>query len=130
MDEQMTMQMPLSRSALEEDFWAFHHAHREVYRYIRDFAIRWRTAQGPAAKMGIAMLFERVRWEIGITGSDTPQLNNNHRAYYARLLMSVNPELKGMFHLRQQRVQATMGPENAELEPNVHVGPGEETRHG
>ena len=60
---------------------------------------------------GIAMLFERVRWEMGIMSDEDPKVNNNHRAFYARLMMERESDLVGMFRLRQQRTQATIGPD-------------------
>ena len=103
---------------LERQFWDFHAAHPEVYRYIVRFAREW-IGRGHSY-CGIAMLFERVRWEMGIVSDTDPKLNNNHRAFYARLIMEREPSLDGMFRLRQQRIQATIGPENDSLHANPH----------
>jgi hypothetical protein len=112
------------KSPMEEAFWTFHSEHPEVFEQMHAFALEWRSAHGANAKLGIKMLFERVRWEIGLRSHDgrMPELNNNHTAYYARLLMS-RSYLEDMFNLRQQRIQATIGPSGDTVPPNVHVGP-------
>ena len=52
-------------------------------------------------KLGIATLYERARWEIALTTSDPDyRLNNNFRAFYARLIMLREPDLAGLFDLR------------------------------
>lgn len=59
--------------------------------------------------MGIKTLYERARWEFGV-GSQTAhyRLNNNHTAYYARLLMTQHPELRGIFTTRRQKRKASL----------------------
>ena len=48
------------------------------------------------------MLFEVVRWNRLLrTGDRGFKLNNNFTAYYARLLMEREPELRGMFETRK-----------------------------
>lgn len=54
-------------------------------------------------KIGIKMLFEVVRWEHMMKTSDAHssfKLNNNYHSYYARLIMSENPDLAGIFETR------------------------------
>ena len=108
--------MPWPESGiLEPAFWRFHEAHPEVYMHLLRFAVEWRQARGPGAHLGISALWERVRWEIEIASdraTDEPKLNNSHRASYARLLMHREPDLRGIFVLRQQRVQSSIGPIN------------------
>ena len=58
---------------------------------------------GAYASIGTGDLFtiERIRWETAIQTSDPHlKINNNHRAYYARLWMKRNPEHKGFFRTR------------------------------
>lgn len=111
------------KGPMEEAFWAFHGSHPYVYRYLVQYARSWRSNRGPGSRLGIAALFERVRWELYMTIplKDPPKLNNNHRAFYARLIMETCPDLQGIFKLRQQRLQATIGPKNETLDPNIHV---------
>ena len=107
-------QLTFGGGRLETQFWKFHREHPEIYALLKRFAREWNRP------CGIGLLWERLRWEIGIQTGEQPSLNNNHRAYYARLLM-LEPELKGLFKLRQQRVQATFGPDNKGLPDNRHI---------
>ena len=108
---------PSTRSQLEEKFWEYHIKHPEVYQMLVRFAREWRDRRGAHSVGGMKMLWERVRWEMAInpTVDETFKCNNNHPAFYSRLLMERNPELVGIFHLRRQRVQSSIGPENGVL---------------
>src|SRR5688572_7112813 len=85
-------------------FSAYHAAHPRVYQLLRRFAFEAKAAG--SRRLSINMLFERVRWEHLVTpsakGADFA-LNNNHRAYYARLLMEQEPDLAGLFETRKAR---------------------------
>lgn len=59
-----------------------------------------------AAKIGVGMLMEVCRWQY--TRSTTDQtspfrLNNNWRSRYSRLIMEREPDLAGMFDVRELR---------------------------
>tara|TARA_R100000963_G_C4551418_1_gene44227 strand:+ start:27 stop:431 length:405 start_codon:yes stop_codon:yes gene_type:complete len=106
---------------LEKQFWAFHLKHGEVYEEIVSLARKWREKKGPESKLGISALYERARWEIhfnSLDGKNPPKLSNNHKPFYARLIMENNDDLKGLFKLKRQKVQATFGPQNEALEPD------------
>ena len=50
-------------------------------------------------------IFERIRWETDQADHDgisTFKLNNNHRPFYARAWMKINPEHNGFFRTRKQ----------------------------
>jgi hypothetical protein len=104
-------------SKLEHRFWQFHTNNPKVYRHLVTFARQWRIKFGPDAKLGIKSLFERVRWEVCLSTTNDPnfKLNNNHTAFYARLIMDRNAELAGIFNLRKQRIQSSFGPANEKL---------------
>ena len=108
------------KGKLEQQFWEFHFAHPEVYLALVEYAFEWRKRR-PYAKLGVKMILERVRWELGIRSMDMPRLNNNHAAFYARLLMDREPELDGLFNLRQQQIQSSFGPANVVVVPNAHI---------
>ena len=98
-----------AQSQLEEKFLEFHAKHPEVYVALSLLAHRWR-GQKPHARLGIKMLMETVRWELALGAKDeTPRLNNNHSAFYARLLMAQEPALVGIFFLKKQRHESTIG---------------------
>ena len=108
-----------AQSQLEEKFLEFNRRHPEVYSALSKFAHQWRDRKGPDARLGIKMVIERVRWELALGARDeSPRLNNNHSAFYARLLMAQEPALEGMFMLKKQRYESTISAkEEREGEP-------------
>lgn len=87
---------PLPR--VERNARAFHEKNPHVYEELRKIArdLRRRGIR----RVGIALLFERLRWISKIeTDGDPFRLDNSHRAYYARLLMA-EPDLAGLFETR------------------------------
>ncbi len=107
---------------LEQAFWKFHHDNAHVYVILCHLARQWMALHGQG-KLGVKMLFERARWEIAMTTRDALgfKLNNNHTAFYARLIMRNEADLVGVFNLRQQRVQSSIGPANSTLPSGGHV---------
>ncbi len=87
--------------AIKDDFEIYHAKHPEVYSHLVVLARQWHNATGK--KIGIATLYERLRWEYGIQGKDQHgfKLNNNYRAYYARLIMESHTDLANIFDLRK-----------------------------
>lgn len=88
-------------SELEIAFWQFHTDNPHVYAKLREIALDAFRRRG-SRKWGIAALFERLRWlsEFETVG-DLYKLNNNHRAFYARMLMKQEPILQGFFSVRE-----------------------------
>jgi hypothetical protein len=81
-------------------FEQFHEMNPRVYETLLHLSREWLRRMG-GRKCGIGALFERMRWEIQLATSDPEfKVNNNFRAFYARLLMANHPELVGMFELR------------------------------
>ena len=88
---------------IEDDFAEFHAKYPEVYNQLVVLARQWKAAGH--AKLGIATLYERLRWQWHVSGmQDTRgyKLNNNYRALYARKIMADNPDLDGLFSLRER----------------------------
>lgn len=86
---------------IEIRFREFHRDHPQVYRALVRLAREWMSAGH--AKLGIATLFEKLRWEwhvAGLMDRDGYKLNNNYRAQYARLIMAQEPDLDGLFETR------------------------------
>ena len=84
-----------------------------IYLLLQEYARRWRRAN-PNVPVGIDLLYARIRWDFGInTGStaDNFKLSNNHKPYYARLIMEKNSDLKGIFVTKKQKFQSTIGGE-------------------
>jgi hypothetical protein len=109
---------------LEKKFWEFHFKHPEVLTTLAHFAREWRLRRGPDSTCGVCALYERARWEMWFQSLDDhppPKLSNNHKPFYARLIMERYPDLAGIFKLKRQKVQATFGPDNQLLEPNEYI---------
>jgi hypothetical protein len=89
------------RDTIRAKFEDFDAAHPEVYRALVRLARQWVSAGH--GKLGIATLFERLRWEwhiAGLTDRDGYKLNNNYRSHYARKIMAENFDLDGLFETR------------------------------
>ena len=109
-------------SKLERAFWKFHEANPHVYGVLVKLAREWIAARGKR-KLGMVMLFQRARWEIDLHSHDEHgfKINNNHVPFYARLIMEQEPDLAGVFNLRQQVIQSSFGPANVGLPSGEHV---------
>jgi hypothetical protein len=91
---------PAEEPTAQEKFLAFHEANPRVYEAFVRLARMW-VASTRGRKIGIGALTERVRWELSLaTTGDEFKINNNHRSFYARLLMVQEPDLAGIFELR------------------------------
>lgn len=87
-------------SAIEERFKVFHQENPHVYLKLKELAIF--AKEGGARRIGIALLFERLRWfSLFETTGDKYKLNNNYRSLYARKLMENEPELEDLFETRR-----------------------------
>jgi hypothetical protein len=66
----------------QSKFEKFHEANPHVYELLVQLAREYirRTGQ---RKLGIGMLWERLRWEMAISTTGDFKLNNNYRAHYA-----------------------------------------------
>lgn len=88
---------------IEVAFNEYHAEHPDVYRQLVNLTRQW-VSYGHA-KLGIATLFEKLRWEwhqAGLKDQDGYKLNNNYRALYARKIMEDNPDLDGIFEIRER----------------------------
>ncbi len=87
-------------ATIQERFSAFHDANPWVYHALVRLA---RDQRLHGRKVGMKMLFEVLRWQWmqQTTSEDEFKLNNNYHSRYARLIMERNPDLTGMFQLRE-----------------------------
>lgn len=91
--------LPFGQS-IAERFEQFAADNPNVYDVLVRLAREWVRRTG-GRKIGIGALFERARWELAIATNDPDyRLNNNFRAYFARLIMLQEPDLAGLFELR------------------------------
>lgn len=95
----MTVAQQPSKADLK--FWEFHLQNPQVYQTLVFFARQARAAG--KQRIGIRMLWERMRWEFFIQTNDASsdfKLNNNYHSRYARLIMASEPDLVGAFEIR------------------------------
>lgn len=84
-----------------EQFEAFHRANPAVFRAVLSLSYQMKGAGWKRGSIGL--IFERIRWLHAVrTFGSKYKLNNNYRAYYARLAMAVDPSLEGWFSVRRQ----------------------------
>lgn len=89
---------------LAERFAIFHQTNPHIAHALEALAAQWLTHHD---HVGIAALFERLRWESGIqTAGDAYRLNNSYRAFYSRLLIERRPEWADAFETRVQKAAA------------------------
>jgi hypothetical protein len=97
------------RSPQEEAFWKFHQKNPMVYEAMVGFAKKVRRKRGPDAKLEAQRLYWRVRWELTITTLDGCfKLKKNYMAFYARLMMLQEPELKVILVIRKRKTKSTL----------------------
>lgn len=90
-------------------FEEFHGSNLHVYEVLVRLAREWVASTG-RDKVGIGALYEVARWQIAIATNDPDfRLNNNFRAYYARLIMTQEPDLADLFDLRRSAADDFIG---------------------
>lgn len=90
-------------ATLADRFEAFATANPAVEESIVAIARELRDKHG-IERVGIALIFERLRWLYAIrTQGDAYRLNNSFRAFYARRIMERHGDLAGFFEVRRQR---------------------------
>lgn len=92
-----------------DKFEAFHRDNPQVYRTLVRLAREWISKTG-RRKIGIGALTERARWELAIETNDPEyRINNDYRAYLARLIMAENADLADVFDLRASEADEWIG---------------------
>lgn len=85
---------------LLEGFEQFHSDNPHVYRSLVDL-----TREGKESgrkRLGIAMLFNVLRWNRMLATQGEPfKLNNNYQPFYSRLIEERNPDCRGIFSKRK-----------------------------
>jgi len=99
--EQLDFQFRDRRSH-DERFAEFHRNNPQVFAELRRLA---REARQTGRRVGIRCLWEVMRWNLAVR-TDRPahdfKLNDHYHSRYARLL-NEEPDLRGMFELRELR---------------------------
>ena len=100
MNKQLSLCEGPARNALEARYREWLDTHWPVYALYERFALEACTR---GKKFSIALLTERIRWEVlmGIQKDhEGYRINNNYRAYIARDLLHKYPQLTGYLHTR------------------------------
>lgn len=93
---------------LERQFWEFHAENPHVYVLFHRFTME--AALTGRERFAVSPVIERIRWYTSVeTRGDEFKINNNFRAYYARLWMRNNPEYDGLFSTRTLTAKKTEG---------------------
>jgi hypothetical protein len=89
---------------LERQFLEFHAEHPEVY--VELVALADELIDRGYRRFGIKMLYEVCRWRSmrRAKPGEAFKLNNNHTAFYARMIMDREPRLRDIFNLREQGI--------------------------
>lgn len=102
MSEYTTEQLVFFRDSptLREAFAKFHEENPQVYEMFKKFANQ--AIEAGRDRFSVAMIWERMRWYTMVETTGEPfKLNNNHKAYYARLFMDDFSEHAGLFRTRR-----------------------------
>ena len=88
---------------LLSEFARFHADNPLIYSLYVKYAYQLRDAG--RENYGSKAIIERIRWHVNVetNSADEFKINNNHTAYYARMLMIDHPELAGDFRTRSAR---------------------------
>ncbi len=82
-------------------FREFHRNNPHVYDELVKLARRAKAAG--RSRIGIRMLWERMRWEFTVEtvrAAEEPKLNDHYTSKYARLIMDSEPGLEAIFETR------------------------------
>jgi hypothetical protein len=72
------------------------HVYDELVKLCRE------AKRAGKSKIGIGMLWEVMRWHFFLQTTDTDyKLNNDYRAYYARVIMVREEDLEEIFNTRE-----------------------------
>ncbi|MCR8573066.1 hypothetical protein [Streptomyces sp. Isolate_219] len=99
-----TVRQPDGQAAtIQAQFEAFHQLNPWVLRALESLTADY--LKHGAARVGIGMLFEVLRWRYvtATEGDDDFRLNNNYRSRYVRLLIERHPEWAPAFEVRALR---------------------------
>lgn len=88
-------------NTLKIKWWEFHRQNPEVYQMVEKFTFD--VISRGFENYSINSVFERIRWHTDIETMDQApfKLSNNHRAYYARYFMHLNPQFDGFFRTKE-----------------------------
>lgn len=88
----------------KDKFEQFHSDNPHVWELFKKYTMD--AVNAGYKSYGVASIFERIRWHSDIeTTGDTFKINNNHKAFYARMFMDEYPKHSGFFRTRIQKAK-------------------------
>jgi len=85
-----------------ERFVEFYNNHPEVYVKLREMALGLKRRGH--TKWGIRNLWEVLRWQHSMSYDGKYKLPDHFPAFYARMLMLHEPELRGFFSVKHSAI--------------------------
>ena len=89
---------PVFADSIQTKFEEFHAKHPGVYEALVSLA--YEAQDAGRKRVGMAQLFEVLRWQMMSWTDGDYKLNNNFRSRYARLIMRQEETLSDMFEIR------------------------------
>ena len=88
---------------MQADFARYHEENPWVYEAFK--RLTFQLINAGRQNFSASAVVERIRWgvSIGDYGPDDFKINNNYRAFYARLFHMEHPQHDGFFRTRKQK---------------------------
>ena len=88
---------------MQGEFDTYHEANPWVYEAFK--RLTFQLIDAGRKNFSASAVVERIRWgvSIGDYGPDDFKINNNYRAFYARLFHMEHPQHDGFFRTRKQK---------------------------
>ena len=95
--------METRQEELQAEFDRYHQENPKVYEAFK--RLTFQLINAGRENFSASAVVERIRWgvSIGEYGPDDFKINNNYRAFYARLFHVEHPNHDGFFRTRKQK---------------------------
>tara|TARA_R100001443_G_scaffold45668_2_gene58612 strand:+ start:2235 stop:2624 length:390 start_codon:yes stop_codon:yes gene_type:complete len=95
--------METRQDELQAEFDRYHQDNPQVYEAFK--RLTFQLISAGRENFSASAVVERIRWgvSIGEYGPDDFKINNNYRAFYARLFHVEHPNHDGFFRTRKQK---------------------------
>tara|TARA_B100001093_G_scaffold42692_1_gene36274 strand:- start:155 stop:544 length:390 start_codon:yes stop_codon:yes gene_type:complete len=95
--------MDTRQDELQAEFDRYHQENPKVYEAFK--RLTFQLISAGRENFSASAVVERIRWgvSIGEYGPDDFKINNNYRAFYARLFHVEHPQHEGFFRTRKQK---------------------------
>lgn len=95
--------METRQDELQAEFDRYHQDNPQVYEAFK--RLTFQLISAGRENFSASAVVERIRWgvSIGEYGPDDFKINNNYRAFYARLFHVEHPQHDGFFRTRKQK---------------------------